>query len=444
MAKQIKAIKCPQCGSTQNSEIKPDYYRCSNCGTEYYLDNDDININYNYTYSTPAITPAKNTKKTLLVILGVGAIFLIIGLLVSLFSNNETSIITGNTNTAQSVVIMKYSVWHSATALFTTGNGQPAIALLTQRNYYSGADANGFYISFYDAQKDKEISSKLLQAVNKSTVTSEISGRTFSNGDVYFIINKSVIYKVDKNNLSISDVSASLFKSQPELQSGIATAEFVYENYGDGLTLLSNDGKSYTYYPLAGKLYNKDALYKAESGFGTLLPGAIEKGYYIFTQHGFDYPDEKLQLLKITYKDNNGGPQNILTAPSWKKDYGRSGIFTNSDPYQKVLISKTSMEYSRIISYKDMTPDRLYFEPKVLMYDNNDVLIISKASASPDAQLNLQNLDATTGVVKWTLPLADIKPEKAISFTNGFVIMDYSTVTVVNKNGTLVKQYKLN
>ena len=48
MAKTIKAIICPKCGSNQNTEIKLDYYRCNSCKTEYFLDNDDVNINHNY------------------------------------------------------------------------------------------------------------------------------------------------------------------------------------------------------------------------------------------------------------------------------------------------------------------------------------------------------------------------------------------------------------
>ncbi|WP_019946820.1 SHOCT domain-containing protein [Hymenobacter aerophilus] len=46
MAKSIKALKCPQCGSTQKTQVRPEHFRCDNCGTEYFLDNDDININY--------------------------------------------------------------------------------------------------------------------------------------------------------------------------------------------------------------------------------------------------------------------------------------------------------------------------------------------------------------------------------------------------------------
>ncbi|MEO8255300.1 MAG: hypothetical protein ABI554_13045, partial [Flavobacterium sp.] len=55
MAKTIKAIICPNCGSNQKTEIKPDYFVCESCKTEYYLDSDDIHIIHtnNTSYGTP-------------------------------------------------------------------------------------------------------------------------------------------------------------------------------------------------------------------------------------------------------------------------------------------------------------------------------------------------------------------------------------------------------
>ncbi|KKX48921.1 hypothetical protein [Sphingobacterium sp. IITKGP-BTPF85] len=50
MAKQIKALKCPHCGSVKKQNIKEDHYICNNCGTEYFLDNDDINVNVKHQY----------------------------------------------------------------------------------------------------------------------------------------------------------------------------------------------------------------------------------------------------------------------------------------------------------------------------------------------------------------------------------------------------------
>ena len=51
MSKQLKVIECPKCGSTQNTEVRPGYYRCKDCNTAYFLDDDDIN--YNITNDNP-------------------------------------------------------------------------------------------------------------------------------------------------------------------------------------------------------------------------------------------------------------------------------------------------------------------------------------------------------------------------------------------------------
>ncbi len=51
MAKQIKAIKCPQCGSSLNTKISEEHFKCDSCGTQYFLDNDDVNINVNHQFN---------------------------------------------------------------------------------------------------------------------------------------------------------------------------------------------------------------------------------------------------------------------------------------------------------------------------------------------------------------------------------------------------------
>ena len=37
MAKRIKVIKCPQCGSTKAKELRTDHYQCKNCYTEFFI-----------------------------------------------------------------------------------------------------------------------------------------------------------------------------------------------------------------------------------------------------------------------------------------------------------------------------------------------------------------------------------------------------------------------
>ena len=63
MAKSIKAIECPKCGSTQKTAVRPDTFRYESCGTEYYLDNDDINVNYTVRQPAPT-SPAPGLTGT--------------------------------------------------------------------------------------------------------------------------------------------------------------------------------------------------------------------------------------------------------------------------------------------------------------------------------------------------------------------------------------------
>ena len=48
MPKHIKAVKCPQCGSTRATMLREDHYRCDSCSTEFFLDSDDITIHHKH------------------------------------------------------------------------------------------------------------------------------------------------------------------------------------------------------------------------------------------------------------------------------------------------------------------------------------------------------------------------------------------------------------
>ena len=44
MGTRIKPIKCPNCGSEKHTHKEDKCYLCLSCGTEFYIDDDDINI----------------------------------------------------------------------------------------------------------------------------------------------------------------------------------------------------------------------------------------------------------------------------------------------------------------------------------------------------------------------------------------------------------------
>jgi hypothetical protein len=92
MAKSIKAIECPKCGSTQKTAVRPDVFRCEGCGMEYYLYNDDINVNYTVRQQAP-VAGAPLAGKTRAVVVGAVAVTspLVVGGIRSLFHRDTVA-----------------------------------------------------------------------------------------------------------------------------------------------------------------------------------------------------------------------------------------------------------------------------------------------------------------------------------------------------------------
>jgi hypothetical protein len=448
MATEIKAIKCPQCGSTQNTQIKPDFFKCSNCGTEYYIDNDDININYNYK-NTPATPPPAAPGKTrggcviLLVILGA----VVIGLIkfISYQTSGSASAAESSVDSAMQAEKEHYSNSSMGSLVFTRSGreAQPLLLTLSYRQYMEDEPKTGVYLSFYDLLHQKELNNKqMFPAGEGLSMGGQL--RRFSNGDIYIVFRGKKIFQLDPNTLMAQDVSTSLFKNQPKLQSGIATVDFTGESQGgDGFSLLTNDGVTLRYYPLVDKVYTQSGFDEATDGFKTLLPGSREVVYFDFTSQGIDFADEKLQLMKVRYKANPGGPEDRRYGFSWRRDYGRSGFFTDADPYTKVLISKQDKDAFRILSFTDLTPGRLYFDPAVVLGNDRDLLITFRVNAAPDASTSLQSLDVNTGTVKWTLPLSYRKPETVTRFANGYVALWNDGAMYIDTTGKVITEYKI-
>ncbi|UYQ93338.1 hypothetical protein MKQ68_24965 [Chitinophaga horti] len=448
MPKEIKAIKCPHCGSVKHTAIKPDQYRCESCHTQYFIDSDDVHVYHTVTHRTEGgyQYKAPQIPKKMIVF---GAIVSAAMFFVAIFFfiGNDSS--AGSTYSVSEASAPKetYTTWSGGTAPVLSSAGEPLLFSLAGRMYRGTAgsdDKNGLYAAFFDPIKKEEVSAKKLDLPNAGT-TADVKLRQFTNGDMYAIINKSKIFKIDPAAQSATDVSSSLYKDQPLLQSGIATVEFMYDSYGDGLTVMTNDGKSLFYYPLVNKVYTKTELDKAQEGFSTLLPGATDRTYFTFTRKGHEFPDEKTQLLQIVHKHNSGGPRWLVTGPSWGKDYQvPSGIYSGNIPYKKVLLSKREMERGRIVSYKDITPDRLYFSPEVLFSDDKDLVILFRANASPETPFTLQCLDPNTGTIKWTTPLeAKQDIDEMIRCKEGFLGTSYRDGLVFNASGKLVSHHEI-
>ena len=448
MAKEIKAIKCPNCGSVNKIELKPDFYKCTSCQTEYFLDDNDVNINYNHNYNhnNPLNTNQKAIKVIAIVVGSIFLVVLLINILTSIFSSkrssNNYSAYSGATTREedQGYYTSRYS--HIS---FLQKSGQPVIVILENRRYKSNINEqkDGTYLTFYNPLKKELIKAEKIS--DKSLSAADFKFKLFSDGNIYMVKDKASLLKLDTENLKTEDVGKKFFEANNELQIGVATMEFVYNDYGDGLIILTNDGKKRYYYPLIQKLYTEAEYYKANNGFDTLLPNAKDKTIYFFTSESSDYPDEKLQLIQLTYKDNGGGPKDITDRLNWSKDYGGSGIFTDRDPYRKVLLGKWEKERGRVLNWKDITPGRLYFAPTVLLGEGENLVIQVRADANTKSPFKIQKINKDNGALEWTASLPEgANVETLIKYKDGFTgVNDRNEIIVLDNKGNITSNYKL-
>ena len=428
MAKEIKAIQCPKCGSTRKTEIKPDFYRCASCDTEYYLDNDDIVITHNVNHNIPANNPLPNpvsSKQAARIVL-----FLFLTLLAVLFLINR---LTNRPNHSPTESLAeadpKFTWWDSDRTAYVGQNQEPVMVFMGQRDYMTSEreTQNGKYIAFYDLRSGKELKVQRLEGMSKES-SGSFTFQTFENGDIYAIFNKTTVFKINKAAMIAEEVTKTIFSKVPELASGIANAEFVYKNYGDGFTVMTNEGRSYTYYPAIHKIFTQEELYTSRKALEIKNPVAV-KTYYAFASPA-EMPAQKKQLIKYTQSDNAGGPKD--------------------DPYFKTIEQsnnqpKLTFQWGAglVQSFNVITPEGGYFDPKILYYDTQYVLFQSNATAAKEAPTTLHCVDANTGATLFSLPFTDTKYfDEAIRYKEGFVVKSNDAMLLIGSKGNLIKEHK--
>ncbi|MGI4832706.1 MAG: hypothetical protein ACRYFK_04515 [Janthinobacterium lividum] len=434
MATEIKAIQCPKCGSTQKTEVRPGVFHCESCGTEYFLDNDDININVRQIPATPVgpATPAGNAKLGCLFVLGILALLAIGWYQFASHEDARGPVATADVAAAHS--------WHwdsPHTALFSRGSGQQLVLLVAgkrENEDLSGSQANVDSVGFYNA-----VTGAMLKLVGLpgSDPTGGLTLRQFSTGTVFLLLGSTAVYRVNTQSLTVEDVSKTLFQHQPALASGVASIG-TGNNEDDSFYLFTNDGHHYNYYPLIQQLYTNDEQGEAKFGFKSLRPGSTRQTGFAFSRASDTYPDDPIQLITYQYRDNGGGPKASPTF-RWDDDFGGSGIFTDADPHVKRLITPYWVQLDRLTGYHDFTPGRQYFNPSLLYYDSDYVLLTLRPTAADNSPVNLQALDAHTGAIRFTTPLPGALSRDAavLRYPVGLVIADGLTTYTLSPSGQL-------
>src|SRR5690606_1457647 len=118
-------------------------------------------------------------------------------------------------------------------------------------------------------------------------------------------------------------------------------------------------------------------------------------------------------------------------------------IFTDRDPYKKVLINPWQFKGARLLSFNDLTPGRLYFQPKVVTYNEKTLLIAYKPTPAEDDPFQLQLLDAATGRIQQTIPteLKYIDDEGSL-LKDGFIVKGSSDYYYFDQSGKQINKFE--
>ena len=423
MPTHIKALKCPQCGSTRATKISEDHYRCDSCSTEYYLDSDDITIHHKV-----ETKPAPNTflRRLLLIILAPAAFFslITIGLIVWGSSREETS------RKGDGEEHMSYAC--ERLMAFSSKAGRPIVVLCgaVRRDDSTGDwdHAKGF-MYFFDGETYEII--KKLELPDVTGRVSVTDARQFEDGTYYVVLNKKRLFAIDRSTLDVKEIHGEDYKL-PELSEGFGKVALYFHEYGDALEVETNLGKKFVYYPIANKLYTDQSIFKA---YEDKLPAPKLRTRFTFSEQmmGSVYKDEQIQLVRYQTLEQLGYPRRTPHF-GWENDY-------HSSYPKKIFVSKYFVEESRLQSYEDFTPGAYYFSPTVLYESADQILISFKPTAAADAKKMLRCLDAQTGQVLWSCSEGLDGLDFCLGvarFSGGYVLVDYSHSWLISSEGKVM------
>ncbi len=424
MAKQLKTIKCPQCGSVQKTEVKTDHYRCDSCGTEYILDSDDVNVNVRHSFDTPHQTvyqPEKTNTKRVFTILAIvlGAMFILPTVILRMF-------MFGGMADSSSLNSDKhyYYVYENTPVVI---DGKAWIACFSKRSSYNYNQEDEWVYFFYDVENDSVKNMTEIEGIGEHDY-SEM--RCFADGNCYLVVNERFVFRLNKQTMQFEDYLPHILHVKDEFNAGVASVEISSDWEGDAFEIMSNIGDEYAYFPIADRVYTDAERNRAEDGMNTLLPGARDSTFYMFNE------ETPIQLIKVNFKYNAGGPFS-----HWQMTSNWNGYRQNKGRY-------------RVVSYSDATPGRRWFDPYVAYQGQDDLLVSVRANAAEDSQISLQKIDTTTGEVVWATPVRI--PDRRSPWLTGYmresirvgdqyIIKDDTKVyLVLGADGSLIKEIDLN
>lgn len=193
MTTKIKAVRCPQCGSEKHTQTGEKRFLCKNCGTEFFLDDDDININVNHRFdfggSTDTVQGLGKVAKAGVLAFIIPLVFIILVVGTTVLSTSRRASDMGKDSV---------SVSEDAGYLFPVKvDGKMCFFYLVDRSYRVGYNedgskyTDGYYYGFRDALSGKVLSEGLLVSEEEAKKFAMFS---FSQSNALFPSGTPLVY----------------------------------------------------------------------------------------------------------------------------------------------------------------------------------------------------------------------------------------------------------
>lgn len=401
MSTKIRPIKCPNCGSEKHVQLGDKLYRCKSCGTEYFLDDDDITVHVKHHFDNGGFSSFNGNSNVsitsiakVFAIIGVITFFLLFMIIYGL-SSSSPSVSSRDSisveDTYRAIVPVRY-------------NGRVCFFYLTNRsfsNWYSDDETppTGYYYGFIDPDSGKVLADKLFISDDDAR---KIGMTAFHMLEIqylnqvkkwYITIPSQFILEIDPQTLTLKNVTKTIFSKKKAMSSGISSVNFISDTYedhvstsgvGEGLKVVNNLAETYYYFPATDRLYTEDAYnYAKELPISELNGEVRDSVFYILerkdaSENSSQTSQNKLWRIRFMY--HLGDPQD-------------AGYFLYG--------MENKRGDDRMISHNPITGWFTGFETLIDYQDAKYILIEYKNSISKDAPTVLQ-LRNTNGVVLWT------------------------------------------
>ncbi|MVN91776.1 hypothetical protein [Mucilaginibacter aquatilis] len=401
MAKDIKAIKCPHCGSVQKTEVKPDFYRCENCGTEYFLDSDDVHIYHHHTRQNQQYvnTTESNSKLPIYILIGTIAFIVIAFVAVMVFSPKKEKSYSSYTN-------FKTPRMHYSNVVYeNTATGDPIYLRIGADQTYSDNGKSEFemHTQYVNAATGKIIEDRVMDGDYRKSLKCDLRFKTFRPDMTYAIGCNTTIFHLDTRSNQITDITSRLFDGFPQLSSGIAQIEFDYSK--PMINIMNNEGTSFHYFPTLKVLVSSD------EEANKVWESKFDRFYFSF---------------------------------------GYLGSWTDDNKYNQLIENRYSSKTAKL-TQRDLTPGRKYFNPEILYQDKENLLIKVNTTAANNSPISIQSINVQSGKLNWALPPDRYYLYSATKCKQGFAIeyrkdeeADYAHGVIVASNeGKLINNYQL-